>query len=1732
MRASKIRLNGRLITAEAAADSLIAGFLQGDIERTYELAQCILRQMPSHFDALQISGLIALQQGRPEQAKSYLERAIKIDPTHAGAKNALGNAVLALGNTELAGAFFSQSLALSPDYIDPLFNLANLKLIHTAEKGEAESLYREVLVQQPKHQGALCNLALLLQDQNRPLEAMELIRQLLAECPAHPEGLAAHGQLLSATHHWEEAESSFKQALSLEPARKKTWNNYGNLLKDQGRYCEAESAYKKALELDATYLDALINLAVLDIERWELAEAKRKFAAIQEKIGNPEAIRKHLIQYAKSAAEFEIALQLIEDQLPNAEPKPSLWVEAADAAALLGNGDKARQFLDSAYARGVDRENIKAQTGSLNQQLENLDNCITLMPVGRSGSLFLHALFDAHPDIATLPSVYFKGFFNPSVWRQLYQPGPQWRQVWVENVCKTWAVLFDSRIEQGVPGNPIGGKTFVGRSTGLASMGPNRDLALKLPENRFREHLLQLLAEFESLTPAIGFKLLHIAFDRTLQKIGSPKALFYHIHNPSSEEYYHFRQAFPGSKNLWVVREPVQALESWLRMGLLSAEELHELTVKNGGNRELAIVQSYGLMNSVTHGMFNALNAIQLSLQEAYAVRLEDVKRQPEIVLPALQAWMGVRDHPVSREATFQGVQYWGPSSKASPNLKGFDTSNLDRRVGILFSGEEAELFATLFAPVSERYGYDSRPLTKARLNDAHRQLGHFFAFERHLAEHLGDAEKVGLERLRQSGIYDSLRRLLRGQLDRLEKTGDYAIRVPLLPLQEWAAKSKPWNEEKSKPDENDLAAWLIAAGKALDTGDLNAASNGFKRVLVRIPNQADALRGLALVEQKLGHGAAAIDQMRAAIAALQALPTAQQLTALHAQWLKELAVLLIQNNQPAVATEALEQSLRLQPNQPDVRQWLQQNRPQPNTEQAMALAQQGEECREKGHWAQAEHMCQQALSLVPELPDALAVQALMRVQEEKWEEARGLATRVLNASATCHPLVKVAAWRALASCRLKTGDMTGAEEGLQEALRIVPEEPRTLALLGGLRLMQGRLSEAEALCSRAIAVGNVAEGYANRSVARLQGGNATGAEEDAREALRLKPFLAMPKQILLKLYLDQRRWQEGEFMASQVIAERPADWFARAVLVECLRQQRKLDEAQGAGAQLVELHPQRAEAWTAWGAVLHEQGDETAALQAYQKALVIDPAQASIHNNLARIYQDRQDFPAAKRCLEQALALQPNNIEFAINLARIEGALALHEQSYRLLEPHLAANHPEATRNALTALQLSGTAEASALAHRLLPTALKQLPEPKPGKTTPGLAEQLARLENVVALIPYARSGSLFVQSLLDGHPAVTTLPGVYLKGFFQSKVWATLYREGANWRSHFVQAFCMLYPVLFDAACPSDVPGSPMNKGGRVGEKCGLTRMGESRNEKLILDQQRFSSELLALLEQTDGLSPAQAFQLVHLAYERTLGRTEEKQLIFYHIHNPDEEEYLGFIRAFPRARTCLLVRDPVQALESWIVSGLPSELEKCSQEELLHAYRKVVGVITMSISRLPNRIAFEANETVAIRLEDIKGASEQYLPQWLNWMGVDDHPETRKSSFQAMAYWGPVSRLSPDLRGFDQSNLQRKIGAIFSEDDESFFTAMLAPLRYRWDYDISAPSVDDFTQAKDWLKDGIFAFERLIAEHYTGGIDAIRQTSEYEVLRRTLGLELDRLIREGDFSVHVGLLFEGKA
>ena len=117
---------------------------------------------------------------------------------------------------------------------------------------EAEAMYRLVLDHQADHADVACNLGSLLQDLNRPDEAIESYRNAIAAQPNHADAHFNLGVMYQDGLRLSDSEESYMRALSLDPEHPEATANLGSVLQAQDKFEEAEEAYRTAIEVVGT----------------------------------------------------------------------------------------------------------------------------------------------------------------------------------------------------------------------------------------------------------------------------------------------------------------------------------------------------------------------------------------------------------------------------------------------------------------------------------------------------------------------------------------------------------------------------------------------------------------------------------------------------------------------------------------------------------------------------------------------------------------------------------------------------------------------------------------------------------------------------------------------------------------------------------------------------------------------------------------------------------------------------------------------------------------------------------------------------------------------------------------------------------------------------------------------------------------------------------------------------------------------------------------------------------------------------------------------------------------------------------------------------------------------------------------------------------------------------------------------------------------------------------------
>jgi tetratricopeptide (TPR) repeat protein len=275
---------GRIAASIAALEALVArrpdfGHARADLARAYRSA------------------------GRPAEAREAVRRVLEEVPRHHRAWLAYGDALVDLGQYDDARVAFERARLTDP--LQQRVEQATRAML-AGDRRTPEDIFRNILRNDPSHVAALCGLAALSLEADKPLDAERLLRHALkqsAYLPLIHRGLApaliALGRALEAdavTRHlvniepaspqtWvtvaavatrlmrqERALEAYLRAAELEPKEVGLRISAGHVQKTLGRRADSEASYKAALRIDPGRADAWWSLA--DLKNYSFNDAE------------------------------------------------------------------------------------------------------------------------------------------------------------------------------------------------------------------------------------------------------------------------------------------------------------------------------------------------------------------------------------------------------------------------------------------------------------------------------------------------------------------------------------------------------------------------------------------------------------------------------------------------------------------------------------------------------------------------------------------------------------------------------------------------------------------------------------------------------------------------------------------------------------------------------------------------------------------------------------------------------------------------------------------------------------------------------------------------------------------------------------------------------------------------------------------------------------------------------------------------------------------------------------------------------------------------------------------------------------------------------------------------------------------------------------------------------------------------------------------------------------------
>ena len=269
-------------------------------------------------------------------------------------------------------------------------------------------------------------------------------------------------------------------------------------------------------------------------------------------------------------------------------------------------------------------------------------------------------------------------------------------------------------------------------------------------------------------------------------------------------------------------------------------------------------------------------------------------------------------------------------------------------------------------------------------------------------------------------------------------------------------------------------------------------------------------------------------------------------------------------------------------------------------------------------------------------------------------------------------------------------------------------------------------------------------------------------------------------------------------------------------------------------------------------------------------------------------------------------------------------------------------------------------------------------------------------------ALVTTGRTGSDYLQSLLDSHPEVLTFNGSL-----------PFYRD--FWR----HSACQAAPTCEADDVVDEFIGHHIHK---LKSKYDVVerkdQLGPSHDQSLSLDTQAFRAHAIGLLRGHE-LSGRNALLALYGAYNLCLGHAlSAKRVFFHHAHHLDELDL--FLTHFPSASILLTTRDPranfVSGIENWRAFNRDTD----NQE---HVYRYIKRILEDSTP-----CAAKHRPYAAIRLEDLPKPS--VMEELRRWLGISDDPCLTVSTWGGLEWHGDaLSKRHYDSRGFNPEQTRNR-------------------------------------------------------------------------------------------------------
>ena len=605
-------------------------------------------------------------------------------------------------------------------------------------------------------------------------------------------------------------------------------------------------------------------------------------------------------------------------------------------------------------------------------------------------------------------------------------------------------------------------------------------------------------------------------------------------------------------------------------------------------------------------------------------------------------------------------------------------------------------------------------------------------------------------------------------------------------------------------------------------------------------------------------------------------------------------------------------------------------------------------------------------------------------------------------------------------------------------------------------------------------------------------------AEKLALVIARNYPSYQLIWKYLSAIYLATKRYEEGLNAVERAIKLDSKDAESQNNKGVILYKIGKFKNAEVCLKLALKLNSNYHDAYYNLGLVKKSMGRLNESIDLYRKALILKPDYVKAHNNLGNTLYNIGKIKEAMNSIYKAIEIQPNYIEAWNNIYfpfKLCSYLSECYKSSTLLTLKKKLSELDDIRFKLLEYKTyMGSEKAEFFFSQAINLFTKKeslkIQNPRLCKKNGKLNHKLPK--KIISLVHFGRSGTGLFHSLVDSQSQIITLPSIYMSEFFDLTNWKNIISAG--WEG-MIDRFIRIYPVLFDSRSYHPVQSINMSSITGCGINEGMTELGKNKDEFLFVDKNIFKKELSIMMSEYTDINQPTFFKLIHLAFDKIINKnkTENKNVIFYHIHNPDACAKINFFRHFPEAQCVMMVRDPVTSCESWISTSFKEK-----------NYNQISTRIKTMLFDIDD-IVFQYSQSIGLRLEDLKNSPKQTIAAFCKWAGIREEKIMYSMTAQGKRWWGDKSSIHlPPFGKLPES----KCGLVLTKNDRFILETLFYPFRVRFGY-----IEKNFKKFKIDLEiirpmlDQVLDFEKKIADFKKINIEQFKTSGEFKYLHSIL-------------------------